>query len=168
MLGDILVKAGLVGLEELTLARNQQVQGEFLGDTLIRLELVTESHLIAAMPKELGVEYLDLRELTISINVARALPRELCEQSRLMPIKLDGSQLTIAMADPSDILKCDNIAMVTGLRVVSVLASSSQIGERLKQAWESGDIVLDDDYNELEPLDEIDIVLEEEEKESTV
>ena len=167
MVGDILVKAGLIGQEELTLARRQQEQGEFLGDTLIRLKLVTESHLIAAMQKELGVEYLDLRELTIPINVARALPRELCEQSRLMPIKLDGSQLTIAMADPSDILKCDNIAMVTGLRVASVLASSSQIGERLKQIWESGDLVVDD-YNELEPLDEIDIVLEEEEKEASV
>ncbi|MDK9717307.1 MAG: ATPase, T2SS/T4P/T4SS family [Trichlorobacter sp.] len=167
MLGDILASCGLIGQEELALARKQQEQGEFLGDTLIRLKLVTESHLIAAMQKELGVEYLDLRELTIPVNVARALPKELCEQSRLIPIKLDGSQLTIAMADPSDILKCDNIAMVTGLRVVSVLASSSQIGERLKQAWESGDIVLDD-YSELEPLDEIDIVLEEEEKEATI
>lgn len=167
MLGDILVKAGLIGQEELVLARRQQEQGEFLGDTLIRLKLVTESHLIAAMQKELGVEYLDLRELTIPINVARALPRELCEQSRLMPIKLDGSQLTIAMADPSDILKCDNIAMVTGLRVASVLASSSQIGDRLKQVWESGDLVVDD-FNELEPLDEIDIVLEDEEKEASV
>ena len=167
MLGDILVKAGLIGQEELILARKQQEQGEFLGDTLIRLKLVTENHLIAAIQKELGVEYLDLRELTIPINVARALPRDLCEQSRLMPIKLDGNQLTIAMADPSDILKCDNIAMVTGLRVASVLASSSQIGERLKQVWESGDLVVDD-YSELEPLDEIDIVLEEEEKEASV
>ena len=167
MLGDILVKAGLIGQEELILARNQQEQGEFIGDTLIRLKLVTENHLIAAIQKELGVEYLDLRELTIPINVARALPRDLCEQSRLMPIKLDGNQLTIAMADPSDILKCDNIAMVTGLRVASVLASSSQIGERLKQVWESGDQEVDD-YSELEPLDEIDIVLEEEEKEVSV
>lgn len=167
MVGDILVKAGLIGQEELTLARRQQEQGEFLGDTLIRLKLITESHLIAAMQKELGVEYLDLRELTIPTNVARALPRELCEQSRLLPIKLDGNQLTIAMADPSDILKCDNIAMVTGLRVVSVLASSSQIGERLRQIWETGDVSFDD-YSELEPLDEIDIVLDEEEKEVSV
>ena len=167
MLGDILVKAGLIGQEELILVHKQQEQGEFLGDTLIRLKLVTENHLIAAIQKELGVEYLDLRELTIPINVARALPRDLCEQSRLIPIKLDGNQLTIALADPSDILKCDNIAMVTGLRVASVLASSSQIGERLKQVWESGDQVADD-YSELEPLDEIDIVLEEEEKEASV
>lgn len=167
MLGDILVKAGLIGLEELGLARTQQEQGEFLGDALIRLKLVTETHLLAALQKALGVEYLDLRELSIPTNVARCLPRELCEKSRLLPVKLDGSQLTIAMADPSDILKCDNIARVTGLKVTSVLASSSQIGERVRQAWEAGDLT-GDDYNDLEPLDEIDIILDEEEKEASV
>ena len=167
MLGDILVKSGLIGQEELTLAHKQQEQGEFLGDTLIRLKLLTESHLVAALQKSLGVEYLDVRELTIPTNVARCLPRELCEQSHLMPVKLDGSQLTIAMADPSDILKSDNIAMVTGLKVACVLASSSQIDERLRHAWESGEAAIDE-YNDLEPLDEIDIVLDEEEKEATV
>ncbi len=167
MLGDILVKAGLIGQEELGLARQQQEPGEFLGDALIRLKLVSESHLLAALQKALGVEYLDLRELTIPVNVARCLPRELCEQGRLIPVKLDGSQLTIAMADPSDILKCDNIAMVTGLKVIAVLATSVQIGERLRQAWDSGEPLLDD-YSELEPLDEIDIVLDEEEKEASV
>lgn len=167
MLGDILVKCGLIGQEELALANKQQEQGEFLGDTLIRLKLLTESHLVAALQKSLGVEYLDLRELTIPANVARCLPRELCEQSRLMPVKLDGSQLTIAMADPSDILKCDNISRVTGLKVISVLASSSQIGERLRQVWDTGDLALDE-FNDLEPLDEIDIILDEDEKEASL
>lgn len=167
MLGDILVKCGLIGQEELSLARKQSDPEEFLGDTLIRLKLVTEAHLIAALQKSMGVEYLDLRELTIPVNVARCLPRELCEQSRLLPVKLDGSQLTIAMADPSDILKCDNIARVTGLKVISVLASSNQIGERLQQVWESGEVSMDD-FSDLEPLDEIDIVLEEEEKEASL
>lgn len=167
MLGDILVKAGLIGQEELALARKQQEPGEFIGDTLIRLKLVSDSHLQSALQKALGVECLDLRELTIPVNVARCLPRELCEKIRLMPVKLDGNQLTVAMADPSDILKCDNIARVTGLKVVSVLASSSQIGDRLRQAWETGDLAVDD-YSDLEPLDEIDIILEEEEKEASV
>ncbi len=167
MLGDILLKSGLIGQEELLLAGKQQEQGEFLGDALIRLKLLNESHLIAVLQKSLGVEYLDLRELNIPSNVARSLPRELCEKSRIIPVKLDGNQLTIAMADPSDILKCDNISRVTGLKVVSVLASSTQISERLKQCWESGDISIDD-FSELEPLDEIDIVLDEEEKEASV
>ncbi len=167
MLGDILIKSGLIGQEELSLVSKQQEQGEFLGDALVRLKLLNENHLIAALQKSLGVEYLDLRELNIPANVVRSLPRELCEKSRIIPIKLDGNQLTIAMADPSDILKCDNISRVIGLKVVSVLASSSQISERLKQFWESGDATIDD-FSELEPLDEIDIVLDEEEKEATV
>ncbi len=167
MLGDILVKCGLIGQEELALAHKQQEQGEFLGDSLIRLKLLTESHMIAALQKSLGVEYLDLRELTIPANVARCLPRDLCEQSRIIPVKLDGSQLTIAMADPSDILKCDNISRVTGLKVICVLASSSQIGDRLRQVWESGETTVDD-FSDLEPLDEIDIILDEEEKETSV
>ena len=167
MLGDILIKSGLIGQEELTLAHKQQEKNEFLGDALIRLKLVTENNLIAALQKSLGVEYLDLRELTIPANVVRCLPRDLCEHNRIIPVKLEGNQLTIAMADPSDILKCDNIAMVTGLKVFSVLASSSQIGERLKQVWDAGEASVDD-YSDLEPLDEIDIVLDEEEKDVSV
>lgn len=167
MIGDILVKSSLITEDALVLAREKQEQGEFLGDTLVRLKMVTENHLILALQKELGVEYLDLRELAIPTNVARCLPRELCEQSHMLPIKLDGSQLTIAMADPSDILKCDNIGRVTGLKVVSVLALSSQIADRLRQVWDSGDLAVDD-FCDLEPLDEIDIVLDEEEKEESL
>ncbi len=167
MLGDILVKCGLIVQDDLNLAVKQLESDEFLGDTLVRMKLLTESQMIAAMQKSLGVEYLDLSELNIPSNVVRCLPRELCERSRIIPVKLDGNQLTIAMADPSDILKCDNIAMVTGLKVISVLAQSSQIGERLKHVWDSDELALDD-YSDLEPLDEIDIVLDEEEKDISV
>ncbi len=167
MLGDILLKAGLIKPDELSLARTRQEAGEFLGDTLVRLGLVTESRLLMSMQKALGAEYLDLRELAIPINVARCLPRELCEQSHLLPVKLDGTQLTIAMADPSDILKCDNLGRVTGLKVASVLAAAGQIHERLRQVWEVDEALLDD-YSELEPLDEIDIILDEEEKEASI
>ena len=167
MLGDILLKAGLIRQDELTLARSRQETDEFLGDTLVRLGLVTESRLLMAMQKALGAEYLDLRDLVIPVNVGRCLPRELCEQSHLLPVKLDGTQLTIAMADPSDILKCDNLGRVTGLKVVSVLAAASQIHDRLQQLWEAEEAQLDD-YSDLEPLDEIDIILDEDEKEASI
>ena len=167
MLGDILFKAGLIGREELDLASGSREADEFLGDTLVRLGLVTESHLLAALQKAVGVDFIDLRELTIPLNVARCLPLDICEKSRLMPVRLEGNQLTIAMADPSDILKCDNIARITGLRVTAVLAISRQISERLKQIWEHQELALEE-MSGLEPMDEIDIVLEEEEKEISV
>jgi len=50
------------------------------------------------------------QETVLTAATVRFLPRELCEKNRMMPVKLDGRQLTLAMADPSDIYKCDNIA----------------------------------------------------------
>ncbi len=168
MLGDLLIKSGLIGTQELDLARKQKDSNEFLGDFLVRAGILSEAKIIAALQKQLGVEFIDLREVNIPQNVARCLPRELCEKSRLVPVRIDGNALTIAMADPSDIVTCDNIGRVTGLRVVSLLSASSQIVEKIVQAWGSMEQVESDDFNDLEPLDEIDIVLEEEEKETSV
>jgi type II secretory ATPase GspE/PulE/Tfp pilus assembly ATPase PilB-like protein/FixJ family two-component response regulator len=168
MLGDILIKAGLIGPEELELARKQKDSNEYLGDFFVRVGVLTESRIIAALQKHLGVEFIDLREMTITQNVARCLPRELCEKSRLVPVRLDGSALTVAMADPSDIITCDNIGRVTGLRVVPLLATSSQIVEKITQAWSLAEDGEADDFSDLEPLDEIDIVLEEEAEEASL
>ncbi len=168
MLGDILLKAGLIGKEELDLSRRQKESHEFLGDFLVRSGILTESRIMAALQKHLGVEYLDLRELNVPHNVARCLPRELCEKSRLVPVRLEGSTLTVAMADPSDIITSDNIARVTGLRVVPVLATSSQIGEKIEQGWAVAEEGALEEFGDLEPLDEIDIVLDDDEKEATV
>lgn len=168
MLGDILVKDGLIVARELDLARKQKDSNEFLGDYFVRAGILIESKIIAALQKHLQCDFIDLREIAVTQNVARCLPRELCEKSRLMPIRLDGNTLTVAMADPSDIITCDNIGRVTGLRVVSLLAASSQIVEKIVQAWsmaEEGDL---GEFGDLEPLDEIDIVIDEEEKETSV
>ncbi|MDD2897140.1 MAG: ATPase, T2SS/T4P/T4SS family [Desulfuromonadaceae bacterium] len=168
MLGDILVKAGLIGIEELSFARKQKDTNEFLGDYFVRAAILSESKIIAALQKNLGVEFVDLREITVPQNVARCLPRDLCEKSRLIPIRLEGSVLTVAMADPSDIITCDNIGRVTGLRVVPQLAASSQIVDKIVHAWslaEGGEL---NDFDDLEPLDEIDIVLDDETEEVSV
>jgi len=168
MMGDILVKSAIIGAQELDLARKQKDSNEFLGDFLVRAGILTESRIIAALQKHLGVEFVDLREINIPQNVARCLPRELCEKSRLVPVRLDGNALSLAMADPSDIITCDNIGRVTGLRVAPMLAASSQIGDKIAQAWANSEESGDQDFEDLEPLDEIDIILDEEEKEASV
>ncbi|MDD5105545.1 MAG: ATPase, T2SS/T4P/T4SS family [Desulfuromonadaceae bacterium] len=168
MLGDILVKAALIDSHELELAKKQKDSNEYLGDFLVRAGLLTESKIVAALQKHLNVEFVDLREVNIPQNVARCLPKELCEKSRLVPTRLEGNVLTITMADPSDIVTCDNIGRVTGLRVVPLLAASSQIGEKITQTWALDAESAGQEYDDLEPLDEIDIVLEEEEEEASV
>lgn len=170
MLGSILVRAGLLRQEDLERAIREKKKDEHSSETLIRLGLTTENLIAATLQKQLNIELIDLKDVVIPQNTARFLPRELCEKSLMIPIKLDGRQLTIGMADPSDINKIDNISLMTGLRVIPLIASVSDIRSHLKHVYEKpegkGDEL--DDFMEIEPLDEIDIVLDEEEKDVDV
>jgi len=171
VLGNILIRAGVAGKNDIDRAMADKLDGEFLSETLVRLGITTESKIIRALQNHLKIEYMDLKEMSLPQGVVRFLPKELCERNRLVPVKLDGRQITLAMADPSDIFKCDNIALMTGLKVVPVIAGSSDILLQIRKTYgEGGEEQPDEleDLSELEPLDEIDIIIEEEESEVNI
>jgi type II secretory ATPase GspE/PulE/Tfp pilus assembly ATPase PilB-like protein/FixJ family two-component response regulator len=167
ILGPILVKGRYISSEQLGKATKETVKGEFVGDTLVRLGYTTESHIVEALQKHQNLAYADLNEVPVNPTIMKFLPRELCELNRLMPLRLDGKQLTVAMADPSDILKIDNIAMLTGFKVVPVVAKSSAIMARLRiiygEEMEASPIEQVEEGSEFDPFEEIDIVIEEDE-----
>jgi len=171
VMGNILLKAGVVSPEELERARREQDSGEIISETLIRLGIARESSIIRAIQKHLNIEYVDLKEMELNPEVVRFLPRDVCERNRMIPVSLSSRQITLAMADPSDIFKCDNISIMTGLKVVPLLASSSAILEKLQEAYgrRAGDEEMEiGDIADIEPIDEIDIVLDEDEEDINV
>ncbi len=171
VMGNILIKAGVVGKDDCDRVAVERRNDEFLSDSLVRLGITTESKIVRALQNHLKLEYIDLKEMGLNHGVVKFLPRELCEKNRLIPIRLDGRQITIAMADPSDIFKCDNIGLLTGLKVMPVISTSSDILDQLRRVY--GDVATDagaelEDFQKIEPMDEIDIVIEEEEKDVNV
>ncbi|HEX9022808.1 MAG TPA: ATPase, T2SS/T4P/T4SS family [Geobacteraceae bacterium] len=170
-LGVILIKAGEINKEGLERAQREKREGESLVETLARLGMTREERVVRILAQHLGIDAVDLKEMPVPAGTVKFLPRELCEKSRMVPVKLDGRRLCLAMADPSDIYKLDNISLMTGLKVVPMAAPPSEIlnllhtvyGEGADEAFEALE-----DFSDLEPLDEIDIVLDEEEKEISV
>lgn len=173
LMGNILVNSGVIKKKDLDKAVKETRSGEFLDETLLRLELTTESKIIKALQSHLKIDYIDLKEAKLNPGVVKFLPRELCEKSRFIPVQLDKRDITIAMADPSDIFKCDNITLMTGLKVIPLIACSSDILDQLDHVFgpRTTDIQTQDDIDivgEIESLDEIDIVIEDDEKQITV
>jgi type II secretory ATPase GspE/PulE/Tfp pilus assembly ATPase PilB-like protein/FixJ family two-component response regulator len=169
MMADILIKEGVISKELVASAKKQREPSEFLGDTFVRLGLVTETSLVRVMQKNLGIDFVDLREAEINQAVVSLIPMDICLRHRIVPIRMTSGQLFLAMADPSDLMLCDNITRVTELNVVPYIAVSSEISAALAKI--SGQIISDsemEDGLEIEPIDEIDIVIEDEEVEATV
>jgi len=174
VLSSILDKAGLVSKADFHQAVKERREEEFIIDTLDRLGLASEAKVIKALQQQLNLEFLDLREMNLHGEVVRFLPQDLCRKERLLPIKLDGRQITLAMADPSDFYKTDNIGTMTGLRVNTVIARGGDILAQLNRIYKAGETgansIADDldDISVLEPMDEVDIILEEENDSLTV
>ncbi|MBI5741103.1 MAG: Flp pilus assembly complex ATPase component TadA [Nitrospirae bacterium] len=164
-MGSILVKSGVISRQDLDRTMREKNKDEFISETIVRLGLATEPAIVKAMQNHLNVECVDLGELNLSPNVVKFLPRDFCERNRLIPILVDNKQIRVAMADPSDIFKCDNITFMTGLKVAPLIAGSSRILAHLKNAYGERDMDLPEnmeDVSEIEPLDEIDIIIDEE------
>jgi len=168
MIGSILQKAGLVTQEDLARTARERLRDEFLSDTLARLGLVSEGQVIKTLQASLKIEFADLRAPGISPQAVRFLPRDLCERNRIVPIKLTGRQLTMAMADPSDIYKVDNISMMTGLTVTPLLAASTEIVALLQRVYAEESLDETQSAADLEPIDEIDIIIEDDDRDVSI
>lgn len=168
ILGKILVDSGVITQGKLNTALKEKRADEFISDTVVRLGFAAESQIIKTIQKSQGVDYVDLKEIQISENIARLFTKEYCVNNRILPIKLEGKRLTIAMADPSDIPKIDNIAMSTGFSVTQVVATSSAIMSQIEKIYGKANEYeitaqdIDETIN-YEPLEEIDVVIEDEE-----
>ncbi|WP_298268629.1 general secretion pathway protein GspE [Geobacter sp.] len=115
-LGEMLVKAGLVTPAALDDAlKSQVIFGGKLGTNLIEMGCLDEEELARMLSRQLRVAYVDPRELMeVPPEVISLIPEEMAESYRLVPLRLEGRRLSIAMADPSDLPAIDEIAFRTG------------------------------------------------------
>lgn len=63
---------------------------------------IPEEALARARAAVLGLPYVDLREVDIPRDVTELLPRDIAEAHRAVAYAVDGSQLSVALADPED------------------------------------------------------------------
>jgi len=168
MISNILQKASLVTREDLARVERERLPGDFFSDTLVRLGILSEAQVIKTLQASLNIEYVDLGQAEISSHAVRFLPRDLCERNRIVPIRMTGRQLTMAMADPSDIYKIDNISMMTGLVVTPLIAASSEIKALLQRVHAEEVEDQAQDATDLEPIDEIDIIIDDEDNDVSI
>jgi type IV pilus assembly protein PilB len=127
-LGQILVDAGTITPEKLDMALREQSQtGEKLGMTLQRLGICSEKEIAKVLAGQAGVECVELARIEVEKDALAAVKRELAEEKSLMPLRLDGSTLQVAMANPLDLVTTDELSRLTGKYIEVVHAPESEI-----------------------------------------
>jgi type IV pilus assembly protein PilB len=102
---------------------------------LIDLKVVTEEKFLSLLSEFFGVPYVDLKEISISPEIAKIVPRVTAEKSVFIPFAKSGPTLRLAMADPSDVQIRERVRFSTGYRIQPYVALPFRIKEELQEIY---------------------------------
>ncbi len=164
-IGELLVKTGLITEEQLQEAQSSQNSAEkFIGSILVELGYLSNTDLSDTIAKQYGIPIIELDDYTISDEILSLVPKNLAMKHNLLPLTKDGSTLTVAMVDPSNIVALNDIKFITGLDIQVVLANEGSLKSEQEKRYESQvsyDSILDDyedqDVEVVDSSDEVDL-----------
>ena len=127
-IGEILVAAGLIDPDHLDRAVEIQAsQGKKLGQVLIDMGVTDDVQIAQALATQLDIPFLRIRPDTISPAAVALVPREITENYTLIPERITGHKLVVAMVNPLEFYAVDDLRFVTQMPVEIHVAPQSDI-----------------------------------------
>jgi type IV pilus assembly protein PilB len=89
------------------------------------------------LAKRYRCEYVDLRNYQLHHDLFRTVPVDLMFRYNFVPLEVRNGTLAIAIADPSRLMMIDEIGLLLNKRIVTKVATLSQINDILKKTEQS-------------------------------
>ncbi len=128
-LGALLVQRGALAPGDLERALREQARSplERFGEILLRLELVEDEALRAALAEQYGLPFVRLERKLVDLGIGEVLPRAFLQRSRVVPLFRVEGELSVAVDDPTNLPLFDEIAQRTGCRVLPVVTAAADL-----------------------------------------
>jgi type IV pilus assembly protein PilB len=131
-IADALVEDGLLFAKQVEeLLEQQKKEGTRLLKIIIDKGLVTDADMAVSMGRVLNVPPVSLNRCHINVDVADLLPRDVCENHKVVPVSRLENKLFLAMADPLNVLAIDDVRRITKMEVSAMIASEKAILDKL-------------------------------------
>jgi len=127
-LGGLLVERGLITVEQLEMAVNEQKKtGRRLGRVLVDRGCLTAEVLLEVLSEHLGVPVARINAYTVSPEAITALPEKVARRHTAFPLQKTGSTLLVALAVPKDLATLDDLRFASGCEIQTALALEDEI-----------------------------------------
>jgi type IV pilus assembly protein PilB len=105
--------------------------GRPLQAVLVDDQLVTEFELASAVADAYGLEAVELSAMMVDPDTMTLLPLPLARRHQMVPISATDTTVTVALADPGNVLAIDDIRAATGLQVNPVVVTGADLSRLL-------------------------------------
>lgn len=141
-LTNVFLDEGIITPRELdsALAMRSDV-GEDIGSFLVRLGMISERDRVRCVGIQHGIQFVELSGRELNPEVARLVPHAMALRYKLIPIERSQDLLKVAMANPLDVQAIDDVAQVSGLEPLPMIAIEDEILESIFNCFgAAGDI----------------------------
>jgi type IV pilus assembly protein PilB len=128
-IGEVVVDLGFAdraAVEQAVAAA--RAQRKPTGQVLVEQGILRQDQLARVVAERFGLEYIDLSSYEPDMGAVNLLSSEAIKRYQAVPVRfMDDGALLLAMADPTNILSIDDIAMITNRRVRVAAASAEDV-----------------------------------------
>jgi type IV pilus assembly protein PilB len=145
MIGEVVVDLGFADRETVDEAVEQaRLQGRPTGLVLVEQGVLRHDQLARVVAERFGLDYVDLAIYDLDMGAVTLLNPEAAKRYHAVPIGFtDDGTMLLAMADPTNVLTIDDVAMMTGRRVRPVAASVEDLNLLLARLARMDDSIED-------------------------
>ncbi len=142
-LTDVIVELGMATRKQVDDAlESSRISGTTPERVLIDSGALTPDSLARALAERYGLEHLDLGVFTVDMAAANLVSTTVAKRYQTVPVAFaDKRTLLVAMADPSNVLAVDDIAIMTGYEIRVAVAPADDIANLISRLDRLEDVV---------------------------
>ncbi len=139
-LGDLLKEAGLITELQIIEAIERKKADQKLGNALVEQGFITEKQLLDVLEIQLKLDSVSLYQYPLDPALADLVTKEFARSKLLLPIKIEGSHLLVAMNDPLDFYAIEELEFATGYVVQPVIATRDDLLQTMNRVYDSKEV----------------------------
>ena len=137
-LGEILLKRGTITAAQLEQATAARKPSERIEHCLVRLGLIKERDYLQVYSEELAIPLIDLSDVAIDTELLKQTPSKVVYRDRVIPIDRHDGTIRVATSNPFNLYAFDELRMLMGAKIETVLATSEEISRVIKEHFGVG------------------------------
>lgn len=137
-IGETLVQRKVVSAGDLKQAKAAKQPSERIEHTLVRLGMIDERDYLQIYSEQLSIPLVNLSETKIDTELLRQTPSKVVHRDRVVPIDRNNGVIRVATNNPFNVYAFDELRMLMGAKVETVLATSDEISRVIKQHFGVG------------------------------
>lgn len=160
---EILLHSKNISSEQLEEALKIQKERQIpLRSILIEQGIISEEELLSLLSEKLYIPTLHLTRYKFNPEIIKLVPERMARLYKVIPLSRMGNTLTVAVSDPLNIFALDDLKILTGLNIDTVLSPEEEITKVIDTQYrlgykDIGEIVGEKTAFELPKTDEIEL-----------